>query len=84
MLPAPTVCVLDGLARLSVLKDAARGATWPVHPIEPLMVTAGEKVILAFPNDPLHPVKQPMPPGAPTRVELRDGIFVPAVVREDA
>lgn len=84
MLPPPTVCVLDGLARHASMKEALKGATWPVHAIEPVFVTTGDRVILAFPNDPLHPTRQPMPPGSPTRVELKDGIFVPATVRDDA
>ncbi|MEW5850339.1 MAG: NUDIX hydrolase [Myxococcota bacterium] len=76
VLPPPTLCVLDGLSRSTSFEEAVRGAQRPVQPILPEFHTLEDTPILAFPGDALHPEEHGVP-GAPTRVELRGGIWTP-------
>jgi 8-oxo-dGTP pyrophosphatase MutT (NUDIX family) len=76
VLPPPTVCVIEGLCRASSLAEALLGARGPVVAMEPTFHDENGTPVLAFPGDPLHHVSKG-PDGAPTRVELINGVFVP-------
>ncbi len=76
-LPPPTLCILEGLAAAPSLEHALRPSATPVVTVEPVFVDDAGTPTLAFPGDVLHPEATGVP-GAPTRVELRDGRFVTA------
>src|SRR5690606_37706845 len=58
-LAPPTLATLEDLAEHADLERAASAVARPLPPIEPVLITGDDGLVLALPGDPLHEVEAP-------------------------